>query len=63
MLNPSIGKLLDEYESRYQLVVEVARRARKISARAEADGVILTEKPVTLAINELAQRIDREKNR
>ena len=54
MLNPAIGKLLDTYENRYDLVIDVARRARKISNRAERDKEILTEKPVTLAINELA---------
>ena len=54
MLNPSIGKLINEYENRYDLVIDVARRARKISNRAENDGEILTEKPVTLALDELA---------
>ncbi len=55
MLNPSIGKLINEYENRYDLVIDVARRARKISNRAENDNEILTEKPVTLALNELAE--------
>jgi DNA-directed RNA polymerase subunit omega len=55
MLNPSIGKLINEYENRYDLVIDVARRARKISNRAENDGEILTEKSVTLALNELAE--------
>ena len=55
MLNPSIGKLLDTYESRYELVIDVARRARKISEYAQMEGQILTEKPVTLAINDLAE--------
>ena len=54
MLNPSIGKLLETYESRYELVIDVARRARKISEYAEMEGQILTEKPVTIAIDELA---------
>ena len=55
MLNPSIGKLINTYESRYDLVIDVARRARKISNRAEKEEVILTEKPVTLALNELCE--------
>ncbi|MBQ6819195.1 MAG: DNA-directed RNA polymerase subunit omega [Clostridia bacterium] len=55
MLNPSIGKLINEYENRYDLVIDVARRARKISNRAENDNEILTEKPVTLALDELAE--------
>lgn len=55
MLNPSIGKLINTYENRYDLVIDVARRARQVSNRAERDGIILTEKPVTLALNELAE--------
>ncbi|MBR3844114.1 MAG: DNA-directed RNA polymerase subunit omega [Clostridia bacterium] len=54
MLNPSIGKLINEYENRYDLVIDVARRARQISNRAEKNEEILTEKSVTLALNELA---------
>ena len=54
MLNPSIGKLLESYDNRYQLVIDVARRARKISARAEEEGTVLTGKPVTIAMDELA---------
>ena len=54
MLNPSIGKLINEYENRYDLVIDVARRAPQISNRAEQNEEILTEKTVTLALNELA---------
>lgn len=54
MLNPSIGKLIQTYENRYDLVIDVARRARQISNRAQRDNEPLTEKPVTLALNELA---------
>ena len=54
MLNPSIGKLINEYQNRYDLVIDVARRARQISNRAEQNEEILTEKTVTLALNELA---------
>jgi DNA-directed RNA polymerase subunit omega len=55
MLNPSIGKLINTYENRYDLVIDVARRARQISNRAENEQEILTEKPVTLALDELAE--------
>lgn len=55
MLNPAIGKLINVYENRYDLVIDVARRARKISHRAELNEEILTEKPVTLALNELCR--------
>ena len=55
MLNPSIGKLLDSYSSRYQLVIDVSRRARKISRKVEEDKEIIIEKPVSLAIADLAE--------
>ena len=55
MLNPSIGKLITNYKNRYELVLEIAKRARKISEKAENSEDILIEKPVTLAMNELAK--------
>ena len=57
MLNPSIGKLINNYESRYQLVTDIAKLARHISEKAEKDGEKLTEKPVNAAMNEIADRI------
>ncbi len=57
MLNPSIGKLINCCDNRYKLVLEVAQRARQISEKAAEAGEIITEKPVTLAINELAAEI------
>ena len=41
-------------ESRYLLVNVVAHRARQIAAEAEAFQEELTDKPVTLAIREVA---------
>ncbi|MBQ0083481.1 MAG: DNA-directed RNA polymerase subunit omega [Clostridiales bacterium] len=58
MLNPAIGKLIGGYDNRYRLVLEVAAKARKISEKANADGEIITEKPVSLAIDELAAKLD-----
>ncbi len=58
MLNPAIGKLINAYKNRYELVLDIARRARKISQRAEEENEILIEKPVTLAMNELAREKD-----
>ncbi len=55
MLNPAIGKLINNYKNRYELVLEIAKRARKISEKAENEGEIIIEKPVTLAMNELAR--------
>ena len=55
MLNPAIGKLINTYENRYDLVIDVAKRARMISKRAQEQEIILTEKPVALAMEELAE--------
>lgn len=55
MLNPSIGKLLNTYESRYALVVAVSKRAREIAEElSREDAEKTTEKPVTLALDEMA---------
>ena len=59
MLNPSIGKLINEYDSRYQLCIDVANYARHISEKAAQDERILVEKPVNVALNELADMIDK----
>lgn len=55
MLYPPIADLLKDVESRYLLVNVVAQRARKIAEEAEEFGEELTEKPVTLAIREVAE--------
>ena len=55
MLNPAIGKLINAYENRYDLVIDGAKRARLISKRAQQNDEILVEKPVTLAMEELAE--------
>lgn len=54
MLNPAIGKLIENYENRYGLVTEIANCAREISSEAEANEEILLEKPVSIAINKIA---------
>lgn len=60
MLNPAIGKLIKEYDSRYKLVHDVADEARRISAKAEEEREIIVEKPVTLAINKIAAEIENK---
>ena len=55
MLYPPIAELLQHVESRYLLVNVVARRARQISLEAEMNQEALLEKPVTLAIHEVAE--------
>lgn len=54
MLYPPVAELLKNINSRYLLVNVVARRARVLAAEAEASGESLTDKPVTLAIREVA---------
>ena len=54
MLYPAMNKLTGYIPNRYMLVDVVARRARQIADEAEETGERLTEKPVTLAIQEVA---------
>lgn len=54
MLNPNIGKLIGNYENRYRLVIDIAQNARDISQRMEENGEISVIKPVSLAIDKLA---------
>ena len=54
MLYPPVADLLKNVDSRYLLVNVVAQRARQISQEAEDFQEELTEKPVTLAIREVA---------
>lgn len=54
MLEPAMNQLLKQVPSRYQLVNVVANRARKVAADAEAEGYPLAEKPVTIALHEVA---------
>ncbi len=55
MLYPPVAELLEKVESRYLLVNVVAKRARQIAAEAEELHEDLPEKPVTMAINEVAE--------
>ena len=55
MLYPPMSDLLQHVDSRYLLVNLVARRARQIAIEAEEFQQPLTEKPVTLAIREVAE--------
>ena len=54
MLYPAMNKLTSYIPNRYMLVDVVARRARQIAEEAEEAGEHLAEKPVTLAIQEVA---------
>ena len=54
MLYPPVADLLKNVDSRYLLVNVVAQRARQIAQEAEEMQEELSEKPVTLAIKEVA---------
>ena len=54
MLYPPMSELLKHINSRYLLVNTVASRARQIADEAAELGDHLEEKPVTLAIHEVA---------
>lgn len=55
MLYPAMSTLNKYIENRYLLVNVVARRARQIAEKADVEGTPLSEKPVTSAINEVAE--------
>ena len=55
MLYPPVADLLKNVDSRYLLVNVVAQRARQIATEAEVLQEELTDKPVTLAIREVAE--------
>ncbi len=54
MLYPAMKDLLKHIPSRYELVNVVACRARRIAREAELEGEPLQEKPVSIAIQEVA---------
>ena len=54
MLYPPVADLLKNVDSRYLLVNVVAQRARQIASEAEELQEELPEKPVTMAIQEVA---------
>ena len=54
MLYPPVADLLKNVDSRYLLVNVVAQRARQIASKAEELQEDLPEKPVTMAIKEVA---------
>ena len=54
MLEPPMKNLLEKVPSRYELVNVVACRAREIACQAEDAGIPLEDKPVSIAIREIA---------
>lgn len=54
MLRPAVNQILKNNESSYSLVIAVAKRARNITEDAFDNKVILDEKPVKTAVDEVA---------
>ena len=54
MLNVDLQKLMKDGISRYELVTAVAKRARMIVDESLGDGIVVEEKPVSLAVGELS---------
>jgi len=63
MLYPAVSDLVEKVGSRYHLVNVVAKRAREVADEAADHGIKLEQKPVKLAILELANRKDVKKYR
>lgn len=55
MLYPAMNELLERVSSRYELVNKVAYRARKIADEAQEEKISLNDKPVSIAIAEIAE--------
>ncbi|MDR1467068.1 MAG: DNA-directed RNA polymerase subunit omega [Oscillospiraceae bacterium] len=55
MYKPSIKNMFNGKESRYSLVIGVAKRAREIVDEADFSGDILEEKPVNIAIKDFKE--------
>lgn len=55
MLYPPMNELLEQVPSRYMLVNVVAQRARQIANEAEENQTVLEDKPVSIAIREVAE--------
>ena len=54
MQRPAVNEILKEGQSYYSLVIAVAKRARQIAQDAEEEHIVLTEKPVKIAVHALA---------
>lgn len=53
MIYPSVKSLMEKVDSRYTLVVATAKRARQLAEGAPKLTRCTSEKPVTVAINEI----------
>jgi DNA-directed RNA polymerase subunit omega len=53
MIEPALNSLLEKVDSRYTLVVATAKRARQLVDGSHKLTKCASEKPVTVAINEI----------
>jgi DNA-directed RNA polymerase subunit omega len=53
MIEPALNSLLSKVDSRYTLVVATAKRARQLADGAHKLTKCTSDKPVTIAINEI----------
>ncbi len=56
MIYPSVDKLMEKFDSRYSIVIAAAKRARELEDKENsAEPLIntLSEKPVTVAVEEI----------
>lgn len=57
MLRPTMSDLVKKTDSRYSLVIAVAKRARQLTDGAEALAEASSDKKVSVAINEIDQGV------
>ncbi len=55
MIYPTLAKLLEKVDSKYTLVTAVSKRAREIVDGSERLVDVKSNKPVTIAVNEIAE--------
>ncbi len=55
MLKPSENIIKTPHTSNYSLVIAVAKRAREIAEKADREGIMLTDKPVDMAVQDFVQ--------
>ncbi|MGE5632896.1 MAG: DNA-directed RNA polymerase subunit omega [Caulobacteraceae bacterium] len=64
MIYPTLSSLLDKVDSKYTLVVAVAKRARQLIDGQPKLTKVESNKPVTIAINEINEnKITYERNK
>lgn len=52
MLRPAMNDILKNGQSYYSFVIAVAKRARDLAEDCMEKGIMLSEKPVDIAVNE-----------